>query len=100
MAIATAILGLAFAAFCMLGVRVINRRETWAIRAAIVVSLIVALYPPSIGPSWWLIHQTWCPELMQNVFSVIYRPIILLFDNPPISIRQAMESYAAFWWWE
>jgi hypothetical protein len=101
MAIALAVFGVAFAAFCVwLTVRIVNRRERWARRTGIVMSLVVALYPPSIGPSWWLIHQTWCPEWLQNAFSRIYFPIILLFDNAPLTIRNAMESYAALWWWQ
>jgi hypothetical protein len=53
MAIALAIIGFAFAAFCVwLGVRIINRRERWA---KWTLATIVALtYPASIGP-WYYV---------------------------------------------
>jgi hypothetical protein len=55
MDLATPMFGVAFAAFCVwLTVRIVNRRERWAIRLAIVVG---ALLPVGLG-SLWLLAQT------------------------------------------
>lgn len=93
------VLGITFAASAIwLTMRIINRREQWAIRTGAAVSVVMSLYPPSIGPMWWLIHQSWCPEWGQTAFSTIYYPIIWLYDHGPQPARQAMESFATLWW--
>jgi hypothetical protein len=60
MAIALAIFGVAFAAFCVwLGVRVYNRRERWAkwVLAVTIFSMPV-LYVLSFGPACWWMAKT------------------------------------------
>jgi len=51
MAIALAVSGFAFAAFCIwLGVRIVNRRERWAKRLAVGLVLLLIAYPLSFRP--------------------------------------------------
>ena len=55
MNIALAVSEIAFAAFCVwLGVRIVNRRERWAKRTAIVIVLLLSLYVLSSGPTRWI----------------------------------------------
>lgn len=88
----------AFAFPVWLAVRIASRRETWAIRVGLVFAIVVAFYPPSIGPMWWAIHQDWCPTWLQSAYPQVYSPIIWLYDVAPYRVRVAMESFAAFWW--
>jgi hypothetical protein len=51
MAIAFAIFGVSYAAFCIwLTVRIANRRERWAKRAAVAAAFVPLLYALSSGP--------------------------------------------------
>ena len=56
MALALAIFGVTFAAFCVwLTVRIINRRERWAKWTAVALFGMPVLYVASFGPAcWWL----------------------------------------------
>ncbi len=75
MAVALAISGVAFAAFCVwLGVRIVNRRERWAKNlAAITISLA---YPLSIGPAYWLMSRAYLPAWARPIVQVFYGPIM------------------------
>ena len=54
MAIAPAIFGVSFAAFCVwLGVRIVNRRERWATRLAVMVAVaMLTWYALGVGSSY------------------------------------------------
>lgn len=71
MPIAVAIIGVAFAAFCVwVGARIVNRRERWAKRTALLLLAVVTLYPLSLGPAC-LIAKRWDSQL-----PMIYEPLL------------------------
>jgi hypothetical protein len=74
MAVDPSILGEAFTAFVVwLGVRIINRRERWAIWTAVALMA----YPLLLGPACWMSSHT---GRGAEIVSVIYEPLI--FDGP------------------
>src|SRR5580765_3004906 len=81
MALALSIIGIAFAAFCVwLTVRIVNRRERWAKRtlAGGFIFALVAGYPLSIGPMWWLDDHGLLPESFKSQSDWFYRPLVYL----------------------
>ena len=69
-----AALCVAFAAFAVwLTVRIINRRERWAKRAAVGL-VVLAMYPLGVGPFYWF--QT-------NRRNIMFRLTILRFFREP-----------------
>lgn len=73
MAIATAISGIAFAAFCVwLAVRTINRRERWAKWTLAAVVAVPVLYVLSFGPACWISSRA---NSGSSVVSAVYRPL-------------------------
>ncbi|MBI3860511.1 MAG: hypothetical protein HY290_01300 [Planctomycetia bacterium] len=78
MAIALAVTGVAFAAFCVwLTVRIVNRRERWAKWMLATVVGVPALYVVSFGPAcWWFSIPSaskW-PNSMPNAITVAKAP--------------------------
>jgi len=88
MSIVLAVSGLAFAAFAVwLTVRIVNRREKWAKRLAI--GLTVALiYPLSFGPVMWIHSRT---RRGGKTILVVYSPVVWLSYQPAF-------FHAASWW--
>ncbi len=107
MAIAFAIFGVAFVAFCVwLTVRIVNRRERLAKWTAGLVGLPV-LYVLSFGPACWLTSRT---GYGASVIAGIYKPIVYLrrlrHGMPPRceEVGKAIEVYAELgaandWMW-
>jgi hypothetical protein len=96
-----AILGLAFAGFCVwLAIRIVNRRERWAKRtAAVVLVVMLAVYPLSIGPACWLSSHLDCGA---SAVTVVYRPLLLFVPN---AARGTLMKYSIVasgpkWSWE
>ena len=74
-------LGVVFAAFCVwLTVRIVNRRERWAKRMAVLLVLLVG-YPLSFAPAIWI--HPYLPDPAQDVVRWIYEPlhwlVVMLF---------------------
>ncbi len=85
----------ALAAFCVwLGVRIVNRREKWAKRTAVVLALVL-VYPMSMGPILWLdlhgLTPAWCQDIP------LYAPFQWMRENWPGPVRDAINWYLAFW---
>ncbi|HEY2252881.1 MAG TPA: hypothetical protein VGH74_17540 [Planctomycetaceae bacterium] len=90
-----AALAVALAAFYMwLGVRIVNRREKWARRTAVVLAVVLA-YPMSMGPILWLDRHGLTPDWTRDI--PLYSPFQWMRDNWPGPIRDAINSYLAFW---
>lgn len=80
-----AVLGMAFAAFCVwLTVRIVNRRERWAIRTAIALALLL-IYALSFGPA--------CGLSLQADRLAVYRPCAYLACGAPDAMSRPMR-----WW--
>ena len=73
MAVALAIFGATFAAFCVwLTVRIVNRREKWAKRTAVGLALSAVLYVLSFGPACWITSRT---HAGASKIRIVYRPM-------------------------
>jgi hypothetical protein len=89
------VLGLAVAAIGIwLSVRIINRRERWAIWTAVVMIALLA-YPMSVGPVLWMDFHGLTPAWTQDV--PIYWPVQWMREHGPRPIREAINRYLAFW---
>ncbi len=93
--------GIIFTAFCIwLGIRTFNRRERWAMRTAVVVVYLLALYVLSSGPTRMLaVHARIGTEALpgapphfvqrlvalevDNWWAVAYSPLCWLSKRPP-----------------
>jgi hypothetical protein len=99
MAVAIAIFGITFAAFCVwLTVRIVNRRERWAKRTA--WGLLIAMAPSYIicpGPLLWLHGHGLLPAWMFAMAQRLYWPLDWLYLNGPQPIRTALDWYRQIW---
>ncbi len=74
MAIVLSVLGATFGAFGVwLAVRIINRRERWAMRTLTAVVVLPLLYFASFGPACWLTSRT---KSGASALPIIYRPLM------------------------
>ena len=74
MAVALAIFGVAFAAFCVwLTVRIVNRRERWAKWTLAAVVGLPAIYVLGLGPACWVSSRT---NTGTSIVSAVYRPVL------------------------
>jgi len=78
------------AAFCIwLTVRIINLRERWAKRTAVVTAGLV-LYILSFGPAWWLANRCrWC----YPGYCAVYWPVGFVAGVSPKPINAAIRRY-------
>jgi hypothetical protein len=98
MAMSLAIFGVAFAAFCVwLAVRILNRRERWAKRTAVMLVVAPTLYVLSIGPFSWLATRKYLPDLVLSAAGPIYGPVIWIGRDGPTPLKEAIEWYAKQW---
>lgn len=87
-------LGVGLASFCVwLGVRIVNRRERWARRTAVLI-VVLAMYPLSFGPACLLCERG---VLGQEAAWLAYRPIAWTFSNGHGPVRHAILVYANLW---
>jgi hypothetical protein len=85
-----AIIGIASAALCVwLAVRIVNRRERWAMWTAVMVGLPV-IYVAGFGPACWLTDDDVLPI---KVTGNSYRPLIWVSGRSSL-IRSSLWSYA------
>jgi len=92
MAIAFAIFGIAFAAFCVwLTVRIVNRRERWAKWTLTAVVCVPALYVLSFGPACWLCYSGY---ISSKAIVNAYDPVFTLYRTGPKTIRTAIIWYS------
>jgi hypothetical protein len=90
--VALACAGIAFAGFGIwLAVRVINRKEKWAIRVSKALLLLV-VYLASFGPACWLTSRL---NLGASAIPVVYRPIWWAMRLSP-RLGDAFTTYAKF----
>jgi hypothetical protein len=82
--------GATFAAIVVwLTIRIINRRETWAIRTALGL-FVVAMYPVSFGPVCWITSRA---NVGAWAIPMIYRPMVSAMRESN-RIYVALDSYA------
>src|SRR5258708_21026196 len=94
MAMAFSALVAAYFAVCIgAGVRVINRRETWAKRTVIAVAGLPLVYVASFGPACWLCEKG---VLGQRTAWTIFRPATWYCLNGPERVRLASEDTPNF----
>jgi hypothetical protein len=92
------IAGLASAAFAVwLVVRIVNRRERWAKRTAVALSIILVLYPLSVGPAVWLTKCIGGEDLMEAVTDTAFFPLFLVANNGPLWIARPIQAYLIWW---
>ncbi len=87
-------LGTALMAFTVwLAVRIVNRRERWAKRTAVVLVVVLVAYPLSIYPLEWLWGRGMLPNLRWvDQARAIYRsPIVWVADNGPEWFEYALD---------
>jgi hypothetical protein len=73
--------GLVVASFsAWLAVRILNRREKWAIWTA--VALPIPLYVLGVLPAGWLYTHHVLPDWGDGILELSYRPLIWLFEHP------------------
>ncbi len=93
-----AIMGVTFVASAIwLAVRIFNRREKWAKRAAVALVVLFACYPLSIGPVCWIKtrHPTFYvgdANFWDEVNS-FYSPILRVWCNAPDAIQGPIDWY-------
>jgi len=98
MTVVLAIFGVTFAAFCVwLVVRVINRRERWAKRTAVILVVAPTLYVLSIGPFSWLATRKYLPERALSAAELLYGPVIWIGRDGPTPLKVAVEWYVKPW---
>lgn len=85
-------LAVAFAAFCTwLGVRIVNRRETWAKWTLATVVALPVLYFASVGPACWMADWNNMPR--ETVLAA-FRPIARIgFSTGGIPFERALTWY-------
>ena len=88
--------GLAVTAFSVwLGVRIINRREGWAQRTALVMVALPLLYVLSFGPAcWWLADRSF--GYAYRMPPVAYWPVGWAIRHCPKPIPAVLCWYAKF----
>jgi len=86
-----AVLGVSLAPVAIwLTVRITNRREPWAIWAAVALLVFAAAYPLSFGPACWMgsrVHG--CGPIV----SAIYRPVIRAWLCSPQPLKRVGYDY-------
>jgi hypothetical protein len=97
--VVVAVLGVAFAAFCVwLGVRIVNRRERWAKWTAVALLVLTpVLYVLSIGPAAWLHTRHLMPESLSSATRHFYDPIHWIMGHGPEPVGRAITWYAQLW---
>jgi high-affinity Fe2+/Pb2+ permease len=96
MAVALAIFGVAFAAFCVwLSVRIFNRREQWATRTAILLIYSLVMYVSSWGPATAYMIRGSLPD--KNQIEWAYMPLNLALAHSPAMIRDVADLYLELW---
>jgi glucan phosphoethanolaminetransferase (alkaline phosphatase superfamily) len=85
-------LAVAFAAFCVwLTVRIVNRRERWAKRTAVVTAAILTIcYPGSVVAIVWLDERYRCFRANHFVFTYC-APYRWLYQHGPDWVRHLEE---------
>ena len=82
--------GVAFAAFTVwLTIRIINRRESWAIWTAVGL-FVLAMYPVSFGPACWITSRA---NVGAWAVPTIYRPMVCAMRESN-RVHIALDSYA------
>jgi hypothetical protein len=86
-------------AFCVwLTVRIINRRERWAIRTAAAIVLLPLLYVASFGPAcWWFSNVSELPHGKLSAYRMVpafYRPIGWMARRGPAWVGRMVGWYA------
>jgi hypothetical protein len=95
-----AALAIAFAAFCIwLGVRIVNRREKWSKRLAIILAIVSILYPLSSGPATWILIKAGDPDWLYKPVRWLYTPHEVVVVHGPEWLQTA-DMFWGTWWTE
>jgi hypothetical protein len=68
-----------------------------ALWATVVMVVVLAGYPLSIGPLIWAGSHGWVSEWMEQSLICFYWPLIYLDENGPQSVGKLMDQYGDFW---
>jgi hypothetical protein len=83
-----ALVGVAFAAFCvLLAVRITNRRERWAKWTAAALLGVPVLYVVGFGPACWLRDRDLLPEEAITIYLPVARACV---SSQSLVVRRAM----------
>jgi hypothetical protein len=83
--------------YIWLTVRIVNRRERWAKRTALILGVLLIGYPLSIGPAGWLLNRDGTPFRFQLAALAFYKPLRLAVSNAPRPARIAADQYCDLW---
>jgi putative exporter of polyketide antibiotics len=98
MAIVFAILGVLLAAFAVwLAVRIVNRREKWAIWTAVASGMVLVVYPLSYGPAVLLSRRGLMPKAVEDLLAWIYLPLAAVAPVTPEPMKGWFELYVSVW---
>jgi hypothetical protein len=79
-------------------VRIMNRRERWAIRLALVLAAVLVIgYPLSIGPLEYLVANHFIDFEAVEFLRPAYYPLLWLYENGPQPIRDLIRWYVDLW---
>jgi hypothetical protein len=93
--------GLVIAAFSLwLTIRIINLRQTWAIRTLVVILVLTVAYPLSYGPVYWLSVRMRLPLWCIDETHRIYSPVMAVLSHSPKPVRHIYWDYYFRWFTE
>jgi hypothetical protein len=88
-----AVIAVTFTAFCVwLGVRIVNRRERWAKRTAVVFAVLAA-YSLGVWPALWISSRIAAPRTR---ILTAYRPLAWAFWKTPEAVRSFLNRRFLF----
>ena len=65
--------------------------------ATVVMAVVVAGYPLSFGPAYWLWHRPECPVWAKNAVDFTYQPIWSTWKRCPVWADTVMHRYWHWW---
>jgi len=82
-----------------------RKKASWIGWGSIALLLMLAAYPLSIGPVFFLLNSgpgerafaSFGPEQVESVVSAVYRPVTFLVDHSPDAVQRAVHSYVDWW---
>ena len=95
-------LAVAVAAFCVwLGVRIVNRRERWAMWTAACLLVLLVIYPLSAGPAMWfdvkLSSRYRSPQWFRATIGQLYVPLVTALGHGPDWLEELWSDYVGWW---
>jgi hypothetical protein len=79
-------------------VRIINRRERWAMwMLASELVAVFAVYPLCIGPASRLSFDPDCPHWIRSEFPAFFEPVLRVLEAAPEAVSDVASEYIELW---